>query len=45
VKTLLLGLGNELYGHDGIAIQVVRRFKEEGGQKERAATPRNRLEG
>jgi len=45
VKTLLLGPGNELYGDDGIAIQVVRRFKEEGGQEERAAKPRNRQEG
>jgi hydrogenase maturation protease len=37
VKTLLLGLGNELYGDDGIGIQVVRRLKEEAAQKTRTA--------
>jgi len=37
VKTLLLGLGNELYGDDGIGIQVVRCLKEEAAQKTRTA--------
>ena len=27
-KTLVLGLGNELYGDDGVGIHVVRRFKQ-----------------
>jgi len=45
VKTLLLGLGKELYGPDGIAIRVAGRFKKEVGQKERTATPRDRQEG
>lgn len=29
MKTLLLGLGNELYGDDGVGIHVVRRIREE----------------
>jgi len=29
VKTLLLGLGNELYGDDGVGIHVVRKIKED----------------
>jgi hydrogenase maturation protease len=29
VKTLLLGLGNELYGDDGVGLQVVRRLRAE----------------
>jgi len=29
VKTLLLGLGNELYGDDGIGIHVIRRLRTE----------------
>ena len=37
MKTLLLGLGNELYGDDGIGIQVVRRLKEEAAGKTRTA--------
>jgi hydrogenase maturation protease len=37
VKTLLLGLGNDLYGDDGVGIQVVRRLKEEAAAKARVA--------
>lgn len=37
MKTLLLGLGNELYGDDGIGIQVVRRLKEEAAENTRTA--------
>ena len=37
MKTLLLGLGNELYGDDGIGLQVVRRLKEEAAEKTRTA--------
>jgi hydrogenase maturation protease len=37
VKTLLLGLGNELYGDDGIGIRVVRRLKDEAARKTRTA--------
>lgn len=29
MKTLVLGLGNELYGDDGIGIQVIRLLKKE----------------
>jgi hydrogenase maturation protease len=29
VKTLLLGLGNELYGDDGVGLHVVRRLRAE----------------
>lgn len=29
MKTLVLGLGNELYGDDGIGIQVIRHLREE----------------
>lgn len=29
MKTLVLGLGNELYGDDGAGIQVVRKLKQE----------------
>jgi hydrogenase maturation protease len=29
MKTLVLGLGNELYGDDGIGIQVIRLLREE----------------
>ncbi len=29
MKTLVLGLGNELYGDDGIGIQVIKALKEE----------------
>ena len=29
MRTLLLGLGNELYGDDGIGIHIVRKIKEE----------------
>lgn len=29
MKTLLLGLGNELYGDDGVGIHVVRMLKQE----------------
>jgi hydrogenase maturation protease len=37
VKTLLLGLGNDLYGDDGVGVQVVRRLKEEAAAKTRTA--------
>lgn len=29
MKTLVLGLGNELYGDDGVGIHVIRRLREE----------------
>lgn len=29
MKTLVLGLGNELYGDDGVGIQVIRHLKQE----------------
>ena len=29
MKTLVLGLGNELYGDDGVGIHVVRKLKQE----------------
>ena len=29
MKTLLLGLGNELYGDDGVGIHIVRKIREE----------------
>jgi hydrogenase maturation protease len=29
VRTLLLGLGNELYGDDGVGIHIVRKIREE----------------
>jgi hydrogenase maturation protease len=32
VKTLLLGLGNELYGDDGVGIRVVRKIREEAAK-------------
>jgi hydrogenase maturation protease len=35
MKTLLLGLGNELYGDDGVGIYAVRRMKEDA-QKRKA---------
>jgi hydrogenase maturation protease len=37
VKTLLLGLGNELYGDDGVGIYVVRRLREEVKKKKKLA--------
>jgi hydrogenase maturation protease len=37
VKTLLLGLGNELYGDDGIGIHVIRLLREEAEKKEGTA--------
>ena len=37
MKTLLLGLGNELYGDDGIGIHVIRRLREEAGKKKSTA--------
>jgi hydrogenase maturation protease len=37
VKTLLLGLGNELYGDDGVGIHVVRELKEEVKRKKKPA--------
>ncbi len=37
MKTLLLGLGNELYGDDGVGICVARRLKEEVRMKKRDA--------
>jgi hydrogenase maturation protease len=37
VKTLLLGLGNELYGDDGVGICVVRKLKEEVRKKKKLA--------
>jgi Ni,Fe-hydrogenase maturation factor len=33
VKTLLFGLGNELYGDDGVGIRLVRKIKEEAAKK------------
>lgn len=38
MKTLLLGLGNELYGDDGVGIHVVRRLKEEAAEKDSTAS-------
>jgi hydrogenase maturation protease len=32
MKTLVLGMGNELYGDDGVGIHVVRRMKPEVGE-------------
>lgn len=34
MKTLLLGLGNELYGDDGVGLHVARRLKEEAARAE-----------
>jgi hydrogenase maturation protease len=34
MRTLLLGLGNELYGDDGVGIHVVRKIKEAAAKKE-----------
>ncbi len=34
MKTLVLGLGNELYGDDAVGIHVVRRLKQELESKE-----------
>jgi hydrogenase maturation protease len=33
VKTLILGLGNELFGDDGVGIHVIRELKKRGGFK------------
>ena len=33
MKTLVLGLGNELYGDDGVGIHVVRKLKQELEEK------------
>jgi hydrogenase maturation protease len=37
VKTLLLGLGNELYGDDGVGIDVVRKLREKAKKNKRLA--------
>lgn len=37
MKTLLLGLGNELYGDDGVGIHVVRELKKELKRKKKLA--------
>lgn len=37
MKTLLLGLGNELYGDDGIGIHIIRRLREEAEKEEGTA--------
>ena len=29
MKTLVLGLGNELYGDDGVGIHVVRKMRQD----------------
>jgi len=39
MKTLVLGVGNELYGDDGVGIYVVRKLKEE------LAAEKNHLSG
>lgn len=42
MKTLLLGLGNELYGDDGVGIHVARKLKADFGEgKEPSACPGN----
>ncbi len=33
MKTLVLGLGNELYGDDGVGIQVIRLLREESKKR------------
>ncbi len=37
MKTLLLGLGNELYGDDGVGIHVVRKLRDEVKKKKKLA--------
>lgn len=44
MKTILLGLGNELYGDDGVGICVVRRLKEEVKMKKRTASQMSDVE-
>ncbi len=42
MKTLILGLGNELYGDDGVGIHVVRELRKEfESAKKRRRKPRN----
>jgi hydrogenase maturation protease len=42
MKTLVLGLGNELYGDDGVGIHVVRELRKEfESAKKRRGKPRN----
>jgi hydrogenase maturation protease len=36
MRTLVLGLGNELYGDDGIGIHVIRRLKQELAKSRKA---------
>jgi hydrogenase maturation protease len=35
-RTLVLGLGNELFGDDGVGIHVVRRFRQKAEEKNKA---------
>ncbi|MFB0566340.1 MAG: hydrogenase maturation protease [Candidatus Aminicenantaceae bacterium] len=37
MKTLILGLGNELYGDDGVGLHVVRRLKRELKEKKNSS--------
>ncbi len=41
MKTLVLGLGNELSGDEGPSIQAVRKLRQEFGLK---SLPRSRLQ-
>lgn len=41
MRTLLLGLGNELYGDDAVGIHVVRKIKEESQNQPTGAFPQD----
>lgn len=39
MRTLVLGLGNDLYGDDGVGVEAVRRLREEAAGAEGASPP------
>jgi hydrogenase maturation protease len=44
IKTLVLGLGNELYGDDGVGIHVVRRLKQKIGTNSTSSKDKNSID-
>lgn len=44
MKTLIIGLGNELYGDDGVAIHVIRQLKKEKRKLRRDLPPSEEID-
>lgn len=44
MKTLIIGLGNELYGDDGVAIHVIRQLKKEKKNLKRDLPPSEEID-